>query len=59
MDELAYKLVRMLAHGDPLTQRVHLTKTAVAGVSLTALLKGLFRRFGRHFTVGLRKPRDA
>jgi squalene synthase HpnC len=57
--ELARKLVRLLARRDPLSQRVHLTKAGVAGVGLTALSKGLFRRCERHFSVGLRKPRDA
>ena len=59
IQELAQKLVRLLAHRDPLSQHVHLTKADVAGVGLAALLKGLFRRCGRHFSVGLRKPRDA
>jgi hydroxysqualene synthase len=59
IQELARRLVSMLARRDPLSQRVHLTKAGIAGASLTALLKGLFRRFGRHFTAGLRKPRDA
>ena len=59
IQELARRLVSMLARRDPLSQRVHLAKAGIAGASLTALLKGLFRRFGRHFTSGLRKSRDA
>jgi squalene synthase HpnC len=59
IQELAHRLVRMLAQRDPLSERVHLTKAGIAGVSLMALLKGLRRRFGRHFSVGQRKTRDA
>lgn len=59
IQDLAHQLASMLARRDPLSQRVHLTAAGIAGVSLTALLKGLYRRFGRRFTVGLRKPRDA
>jgi hydroxysqualene synthase len=59
IQELAHRLVRMLAHRDPLSERVHLTKAGIAGVSLMALLKGLRRRCGRHFSVGQRKTRDA
>ena len=56
---LARRLVSMLVRRDPLSQRVHLTKIGIAGTSLTALLKGMIQRFGRHFTTGLRKPRGA
>jgi squalene synthase HpnC len=56
---LARKLVNMLARRDPLSQPVHLAGAGAAGVSLIALLTGLIRRSARHFTVGLRKPRDA
>ena len=59
IQELARRLVSMLPRRDPLNQRITLTKAGIAGASLTALLKGLFRRFGRYFTAGLRKPRDA
>jgi squalene synthase HpnC len=56
---LARKLANMLAFRDPLSQSVHLTGAGATGVGLIALLKGLIRRSGRHFTAGLRKPRDA
>ena len=56
---LARKLVNMLACRDPLSQSVHLGGAGAAGVGLVALLTGLIRRSARHFTIGLRKPRDA
>ena len=59
IQELARRLVSMLPRRDPLNQRINLTKAGIVRASLTALLKGLFRRFGRYFTTGLRKPRDA
>jgi squalene synthase HpnC len=59
IQELARKLVNMLARRDPLSQRVHLTAAGAAGLSLIALAKGFFRRLGRHFAISLRKPRDA
>ncbi len=59
IQELARKLLNMLARRDPLSQRVHLTAAGAASLSLIALVKGLFRRSGRLFATGLRKPRDA
>ncbi len=43
---LAQHLTRMLTRRDPLSERVHLGKLGVAGVSLIAVLKGITRRAG-------------
>ena len=45
---LAQHLTRMLTRRDPLSERVHLGKLGVAGVSLIAVLKGVTRRAGFH-----------
>ncbi len=54
---LAHRLVRMLQARDPLSERVHLGKGAVAALSLLAVANGLIRRLGR--PAPSRKPRDA
>jgi squalene synthase HpnC len=45
---LARHLTRILMRRDPLSERVHLGKFGVAGISLLAVVKGLTRRAGRH-----------
>ena len=45
---LAQRLTRILMQRDPLSERVHLGKGAVAGFSLMAVFKGLTRRAGHH-----------
>ena len=47
---LAQRLTRILMQRDPLSERVHLGKPAVAGISLLAVLKGLTRRAGQQAT---------
>jgi len=47
---LAQRLTRILMQRDPLSERVHLGKPAVAGISLLAVLKGLTRRAGHQMT---------
>ncbi len=47
---LAQRLTRILMQRDPLSERVHLGKPAVAGISLLAVLKGLTRRAGHQAT---------
>ena len=54
----AERLVAMLKHRDPLSQRVHLGKAGVAGFGVLGLLWGATRRVGRVFAVG-HKPQDA
>jgi hydroxysqualene synthase len=45
---LARHLTCILMRRDPLSERVHLGKFGVAGISLLAVVKGLTRRAGRH-----------
>jgi hydroxysqualene synthase len=47
---LAQRLTRILMQRDPLSERVHLGKAAVAGISLLAVLKSLTRRAGHQAT---------
>src|SRR5262245_5665654 len=49
IQSLARRLVALLATRDPLYERVHLGKGAVARVGLTGLVAGLAGRFGRRF----------
>jgi hydroxysqualene synthase len=57
INTLAHRLVRMLQVRDPLSERVHLGKAGVAGLSLFAVMKGTIRRLGR--PAPSQKPRDA
>ena len=43
---LAQRLTRILMRRDPLSERVHLGKLGVAGISLVAVLKAISRRAG-------------
>jgi squalene synthase HpnC len=54
----AERLVAVLSRRDPLSERVHLSKAAVAGFGLLGLSRGATRRVGRMFTAD-RKPQDA
>ena len=53
---LAQRLVRILVQRDPLSERVHLGKAAVAGLSLLAVLKGMTRRGGHRRTTPVAQP---
>ena len=53
---LAQHLTRMLTRRDPLSERVHLGKLGVAGVSLLAVLKGVTRRAGLHRPTSAAQP---
>jgi hydroxysqualene synthase len=53
---LAQRLTGMLLRRDPLSERVHLDKLGVAGISLVAMLKGLTRRAGRHHATSAAQP---
>ena len=55
---LAERLVGLLSRRDPLSERVHLGKTEVAGFGLLGLLWGATRRVGRVLAAG-HKPQDA
>lgn len=53
---LAQHLIRILTKRDPLSERVHLGKLGVAGVSLFAALKGVTRRAGLHRPTSAAQP---
>jgi len=53
---LAQHLTRILTKRDPLSERVHLGKLGVAGVSLFAVLKGITRRAGLHRATSVAQP---
>jgi len=53
---LAQRLTRILMQRDPLSERVHLGKLGVAGISLLAVLKGLTRRAGHHRATSAAQP---
>jgi squalene synthase HpnC len=53
---LAQHLTRILTRRDPLSERVHLDKLGVAGVSLVAVLKGVTRRAGFHRPTSAAQP---
>ncbi|MFY9694653.1 MAG: squalene synthase HpnC [Xanthobacteraceae bacterium] len=59
INTLAHRLTRMLKVRDPLSERVHLSVPAVAGVTLFGMLRGGARRFGRCFSAAAHKPRGA
>lgn len=53
---LAQRLTRILMQYDPLSERVHLGKAAVAGLSLLAVLKGVTCRAGHRRTTPVAQP---
>ncbi|HJY17386.1 MAG TPA: squalene synthase HpnC [Xanthobacteraceae bacterium] len=59
INTLAHRLTRILKVRDPLSERVHLSVPAVAGVSLLGMLRGGAHRFGRRFSAAAHKPRGA
>ena len=59
INTLAHRLTRMLMARDPLSQRVHLSKPAVIGLTLAAVLRGTVRRLGRKPSAASEKPRGA
>ena len=56
---LAHRLTRILMARDPLSDRVHLSMPAVAGVTLVAILGGAFRRLNRRLSAAAHTPRGA
>jgi hydroxysqualene synthase len=57
INTLAHRLTHILMQRDPLSERVHLSKPAVAGVSIAAIIGGTLRRFGRRPSAAAQKPR--
>jgi hydroxysqualene synthase len=58
IQSLARRLVALLKQRDPLSERVHLGKGAVAGIGLVGIIAGTAGRFSRAFTAS-RAPRNA
>ncbi|HUC52308.1 MAG TPA: squalene synthase HpnC [Xanthobacteraceae bacterium] len=59
INTLAHRLTRILQERDPLSQRVHLSKPAVVGLTLLGVLRGAARRFARKSSAASEKPRGA
>ena len=59
INTLAHRLTGMLKLRDPLSERVHLSVPAVAGVTLFGVLRGGARRCGRRFSAAAQKLRGA
>ena len=59
INTLAHRLTRRLIARDPLSERVHLSKPAIAGLTLAGIVGGAFRRLGRRAAVTAQKPRGA
>ena len=59
INTLAHRLTRILSMRDPLSERVHLSVPAIAGVTLGGILAGASRRLGRRLSATSQKPRGA
>jgi hydroxysqualene synthase len=57
INTLAHRLTHILMQRDPLSERVHLAKPAVAGLSIAAVVNGTLRRLGRRPSAASQKPR--
>ncbi len=59
INTLAHRLTRLLVARDPLSERVHLSMPAVAGLTLLGIVGGAARRLGRRPSTTTQKPRGA
>ena len=59
INTLAHRLTRILTTHDPLSERVHLSVPAIAGLTLVGILAGASRRLGRRLSATSQKPRGA
>jgi hydroxysqualene synthase len=59
INTLAHRLTRLLASRDPLSDRVHLSMPAVAGLTCVGILSAVSRRLGRRPSAVTQKPRGA
>jgi squalene synthase HpnC len=59
INTLAHRLVRLLVARDPLSDRVHLSMAAVAGLTFLGIVGGATRRLGRRPSTTTQKPRGA
>ena len=57
INTLAHRLTHILMQRDPLADRVHLPKSAVAGLTIAAIVNGTLRRVGRRPSPASQKPR--
>jgi len=57
INTLAHRLTRILTTRDPLSERVHLSVPAIAGLTMIGILSGASRRLGRRFSATSQKPR--
>jgi hydroxysqualene synthase len=59
INTLAHRLTRLLMARDPLSDPVHLSKAAIAGLTLAGVVGGAFRRLGGRPAATTQKPRGA
>jgi hydroxysqualene synthase len=59
INTLAHRLTAILMERDPLSESVHLSVPAVAGLSMVGILTGASRRLGQRFFATSHKPRGA
>jgi squalene synthase HpnC len=59
INTLAHRITRLLTERDPLHDRVHLSKPAIAGLTLAGVITGAFRRLGGRAAVTTQTPRGA
>jgi len=59
INTLAHRITRLLIARDPLSDRVHLSVPAVAGLTLAGIVGGAFRRLSRRGAATTQKPRGA
>jgi hydroxysqualene synthase len=59
INTLAHRIARLLIERDPLCDRVHLSKAAMAGLTLAGVIGGTFRRLGGRPSVTTQTPRGA
>jgi hypothetical protein len=59
INALAHRLTRILMTHDPLSDRVHLSMPAVAGVTVIGIVGGAFRRLNRRASATAHTPRGA
>jgi squalene synthase HpnC len=59
INSLAHRLTRILRRRDPLSEKVHLGITGVAGATAIGILHGASHRIGRRLAAGAHKPRGA
>ena len=59
INTIAHRLTRMLMSRDPLSDRVHLSMPAAAGLTIVGILSAVSRRLGLRPSAATQKPRGA